>query len=148
MANYNEAREFLKSIRHIPIELKILEDTIAELEEELKCIKNPQTDNERIVNPNVADPMKRVDELVELINKKNKQMKLYSIKKEEAQQLISLLPDVNQRSVLVEYYLLRKTMEYIADNVLGQTVRHVYRIRAKALKNFQKVLTDNNIISS
>jgi replicative superfamily II helicase len=141
---YEEALNYLRMIRKMPISLRVLSDKIKVLETQIVDVNSTAiSDNEHVNSSNVSDKMKSVDRLIDLKNELEAEKESYRLLLSESNELINQLSKTEYKTIIFEYYINRKTMEYIADNIVGLTVRHLYRLRKYALKEFQKILSQN-----
>lgn len=144
MNGYEEALNYLRMIRKMPISLRVLSDKIKVLETQIVDVNSTAiSDNEHVNSSNVSDKMKSVDRLIDLKNELEAEKESYRLLLSESNDLINQLSKTEYKTIIFEYYINRKTMEYIADNIVGLTVRHLYRLRKYALKEFQKILSQN-----
>jgi uncharacterized protein YeeX (DUF496 family) len=139
MASYKETINYLKNIRSIPKELKVLNDSICCLELELTEVSAPPFDSDHVISSGFSDYSKRIDDLIKMKEDLENNRREYLEILKEAQSKIKQLKNSNYRIVITEYYLLGKTMEYISSEIFEFSLQHTYRVRKKAinsLKNF------------
>lgn len=133
------AKEYLLQIRIAKSKIQRIDLKRQELRELMYSVKSPSIDGDYVkesasgdkilhliarVTTLESDSLKQKEKLIELIDKITRE--------------IEELPNDLQRTVLLNYYVCGDTWELIAVK-LNRSIRYVYKVRRKALKNFAMV---------
>lgn len=132
------AKEYLEYIRSLDIRLRMEEQRIARLRQDICSIQALDYSKDRITGGSPIDVSDKIARLDELIQKANEDWDALINKREEARQLISELASTKQQEVLTRRYIRNERWEVIAAE-MNITWQSVWKLYYRALKSFQKI---------
>ena len=133
------AKEYLRRIRGMEIDLKTIEDEIITIEAALTRI-TPSYQSDGWVNSSGSND-KMTNGICRLIDKKREYEKAWGElidNREVAEKLISMLDNRLHANVLWLHYIKAKKFEYIAV-LTNLSYRHLMRVHGYALEDFRAV---------
>lgn len=133
------AKEYLMQIRIAKSKIQRLQLKRQELREQMYNITSPRLDSDMVVKSSSGDNMLRLIARVDKLERDTlRQIERLTNLIDTISMEIEELPNELQRTVLFDYYVCGYTWELIAVN-LNKSIRYVYKVRRKALKNFALV---------
>ena len=132
-------KQYLRQGYKIRQEIKIQNDILIELENNLDNVKSFDYSKDKLQGGPVQDDtimiekINRIIEVQEIIKKRDFELKTY-----QANLYIEInrLSNTNEKILLQARYILNETWEQIAER-LGYSVMHTHRIHRSALENFK-----------
>lgn len=137
-----DAKEHLTQIRKISMQINEKYEEIAKLKAQIEGgsisyekdgTTSGHTDTERNAH--------MIMRLTELKDEINHQVDMLILAEQKAIALIDMVTDTNQMMVLYDRYIHFKSWESISTD-LNYSVRHVHRLHAIALGEFQRILDE------
>lgn len=133
------AKEYLLQIRIAKSKIQRLQLKRQELREQMYLITSPKFDSDPVKTSTSGDGMLRLIARVDKLERDTiRQIEVLTDLIEKISKEIEALPNELQRTILFDYYVCGYTWELIAVN-LNRSIRYVYKVRRKALKNFAMV---------
>lgn len=130
------AKEELIQIRQIDKALRSTELEIARCRADIYSVHAVDYSAERVSGGSHQDIADKIAILSELLDKANREWDQLINLRTEIRQKIANIDSYVLRAVLIEYYVLQKNWEQVADD-MGYSIQHVYRIHGKALQAYQ-----------
>ena len=132
-------KQYLRQGYKIRQEIKIQNDILIELENNLDNVKSFDYSKDKLQGGPVQDDtimiekINRIIEVQEIIKKRDFELKTF-----QANLYIEInrLSNTNEKILLQARYILNETWEQIAER-LGYSVMHTHRIHSSALENFK-----------
>ena len=132
-------KQYLRQGYKIRQEIKIQNDILIELENNLDNVKSFDYSKDKLQGGPVQDDtimiekINRIIEVQEIIKKRDFELKTF-----QANLYIEInrLSNINEKILLQARYILNETWEQIAER-LGYSVMHTHRIHRSALENFK-----------
>lgn len=132
-------KQYLRQGYKIRQEIKIQNDILIELENNLDNVKSFDYSKDKLQGGPVQDDtimiekINRIIEVQEIIKKRDFELKTF-----QANLYIEInrLSNTNEKILLQARYILNETWEQIAER-LGYSVMHTHRIHRSALENFK-----------
>lgn len=132
-------KQYLRQGYKIRQEIKIQNDILIELENNLDNVKSFDYSKDKLQGGPVQDDtvmvekINRIIEVQEIIKKRDFELKTF-----QANLYIEInrLSNTNEKILLQARYILNETWEQIAER-LGYSVRQVHRVHSSALENFK-----------
>lgn len=132
-------KQYLRQGYKIRQEIKIQNDILIELENNLDNVKSFDYSKDKLQGGPVQDDtimiekINRIIEVQEIIKKRDFELKTF-----QANLYIEInrLSNTNEKILLQARYILNETWEQIAERI-GYSVMHTHRIHKKALENFK-----------
>lgn len=132
-------KQYLRQGYKIRQEIKIQNDILIELENNLDNVKSFDYSKDKLQGGPVRDDtvmiekINRIIEVQEIIKKRDFELKTF-----QANLYIEInrLSNTNEKILLQARYILNETWEQIAER-LGYSVMHTHRIHRSALENFK-----------
>ena len=136
------AKEYLRRIRGLELDLRTIEEEIVEIETALTKI-TPSMQTDGWVQSSIGND-KLTDSVCKLIDKKREFEKAWDVlidERENAEQIIYKLNNRDHAMVLWKYYIKAKSFESIAVDMCF-SYRHITRMHGFALEEF-RILYDS-----
>ena len=132
-------KQYLRQGYKIRQEIKIQNDNLIELENNLDNVKSFDYSKDKLQGGPVQDDtimiekINRIIEVQEIIKKRDFELKTF-----QANLYIEInrLSNTNEKILLQARYILNETWEQIAER-LGYSVRQIHRVHSSALENFK-----------
>lgn len=132
------AKEYLEYIRSLGIRIRMEEQQIAWLRQDICSIQALDYSKDRITGGHPLDVSDKIARLDELIEKAYDDWDRFIDIRAEARQLISELASTKQQEVLIRRYIRNERWEVIAAE-MGITWQGTWQLFYRAMKNFQKI---------
>lgn len=132
------AKEYLEYIRSLGVRIRMEEQQIACLRQDICSIQALDYSKDRITGGHPLDVSDKIARLDELIEKAYDDWDRFIDIRAEARQLISELASTKQQEVLIRRYIRNERWEVIAAE-MGITWQGTWQLFYRALKNFQKI---------
>lgn len=133
------AKEYLNKIRTIDMMINSKVEQVEELRCRLTNI-SCSNDGDRVQTSLSADKFTdTIAKIIELENKINADIDALVEYKDKAREMIECMCDDVEKVVLYDRYFNNMSFEQIAVNC-GYSWRHIHRIHANALRNFEDVM--------
>lgn len=132
-------KQYLRQGYKIRQEIKIQNDILIELENNLDNVKSFDYSKDKLQGGPVQDDtimiekINRIIEVQEIIKKRDFELKTFQA---NLYLEINRLTNTNEKILLQARYILNETWEQIAER-LGYSVRQVHRVHSSALENFK-----------
>lgn len=132
------AKEELIQIRQIDKALRSTELEIARCRADIYSVHAVDYSAERVSGGSHQDIADKIAILTELLDKANREWDQLINLRTEIRQKIANIDSYVFRAVLIEYYVLQKNWEQVAEN-MGYSRQHIHRIYGKALQAYDKI---------
>lgn len=132
------AKDYLEYIRSLGIRIRMEEQQIAWLRQDICSIQALDYSKDRITGGHPLDVSDKIARLDELIEKAYDDWDRFIDIRAEARQLISELASTKQQEVLIRRYIRNERWEVIAAE-MGITWQGTWQLFYRAMKNFQKI---------
>lgn len=132
------AKEELMQLRAIDKALRSTELEIARYRADIYSVHSVDYSAERVSGGSHQDVADKIAILTELLDKANREWEQLINLRTEIRQKIANIDSYVLRSVLIEYYVLQKNWEQVADD-MGYSIQHIYRMHGKALHSYDKI---------
>lgn len=132
------AKEYLEYIRSLDIRLRMEEQRIARLRQDICSIQALDYSKDRITGGSPLDVSDKIARLDELIQKAYEDWDVLINRREEAKRFIAKLECAKQQELLARRFLLNEKWEVIAVK-MGITWQGTWKLFYRAMKNFQKI---------
>lgn len=132
------AKEYLEYIRSLGVRIRMEEQQIAWLRQDICSIQALDYSKDRITGGRPLDVSDKIARLDELIEKAYVDWDRFIDIRAEARQLISELASTKQQEVLIRRYIRNERWEVIAAE-MGITWQGTWQLFYRAMKNFQKI---------
>lgn len=132
------AKEYLKSIRTLDIEINSKKEELINLNEKL-TILSPQGSDTPVKSSGTTDITKTVDKIIDLQREIETEINELVNLRLEARVFINQLADLRFRVILTDYYINGDTWEQVAQT-MKYDLRWIYRLHGRALQDFEKIL--------
>ena len=129
-------KEELMQLREIDKALRSTELEIAKCRADIYSVHSVDYSAERVSGGSHQDISDKIAILTELLDKANREWDQLINLRTEIRQKIANIDSYVLRAVLIEYYVLQKKWEQVADD-MGYSIQHIYRMHGKALQAYR-----------